>query len=66
MCLEAIGFDTTPYPLVERWYASFKREHPELWGIAEEGMKEIAAFEKNPPDLSHMEHPIHPVRKSDK
>lgn len=64
MCLEAINFDLGPYPLVAKWYATFKAEYPELWAITEGGMKEISAFEKNPPDLSHMVHPIHPIRKN--
>ncbi|KAK4880932.1 hypothetical protein RN001_004251 [Aquatica leii] len=63
MCLEAIKFDISSYPLVHNWYETFKREHPELWAIAEKGMAEIAEFEKNPPDLTHLNHPIHPARK---
>jgi len=64
MCLEAIGFDFSKYALVSKWYSTYKREFPELWSIVEVGMKEITEFEKNPPDLSHMDHPIHPVRKN--
>lgn len=63
MCLEAINFDVSGYPLIVKWYETFKKEYPELWAIAEGGMKEISEFEKNPPDLSHMDHPIHPVKK---
>ncbi|GLV40987.1 GST-containing FLYWCH zinc-finger protein [Carabus blaptoides fortunei] len=63
MCLEAIDFDISNYPLVLKWYKTFKEEYSELWEIAAVGMKEISEFEKNPPDLSHMDHPIHPVRK---
>ncbi|XP_011197016.1 uncharacterized protein Gst1_1 isoform X1 [Zeugodacus cucurbitae] len=63
MCLEAINFDFSPYPLVQKWYETFKLEKPELWEIANGGMQEIAEFEKNPPDLSHMKHPFHPTRK---
>uniref|UniRef100_A0A1L8E4P1 glutathione transferase n=1 Tax=Nyssomyia neivai TaxID=330878 RepID=A0A1L8E4P1_9DIPT len=63
MCLEAIEFSLDDYPLVKAWYAMFKQQHPDLWAIAENGMKELAAFEKNPPDLSGMDHPIHPIRK---
>lgn len=64
MCLEAIDFDFSSYTLVSNWYKTYKQENPQLWAIVEEGMKEISAFEKNPPDLSHMNHPIHPVRKN--
>lgn len=64
MCLEAIEFQLGPWPCVEKWYKNFKQQHPELWEIAAGGMKEISEFEKNPPDLSHMDHPIHPTRKN--
>ncbi|XP_054726318.1 uncharacterized protein LOC129236127 isoform X1 [Anastrepha obliqua] len=63
LCLEAISFDLSNYPLVQKWYETFKKENPELWEIAKSGMLEIAEFEKNPPDLSHMNHPFHPTRK---
>lgn len=63
MCLEAIGFKFNDYPLIVQWYATFKSENPKLWEICAGGMKEIEEFNKNPPDLSHMEHPIHPIRK---
>ncbi|XP_066146958.1 glutathione S-transferase 1-1 [Euwallacea fornicatus] len=64
MCLEAINFDISPYHLVKQWYSTYKTEYPELWSLVDAGMKEISAFEKNPPDLSHMIHPIHPVRRN--
>ncbi|XP_011307714.1 glutathione S-transferase 1, isoform D [Fopius arisanus] len=64
LCLEAIGFSLSPWPHVEMWYNDFKVNHPDLWEISAGGMKEISFFEKNPPDLSHMIHPIHPIRKS--
>ncbi|XP_055386634.1 glutathione S-transferase 1-1 [Condylostylus longicornis] len=63
ICLEAIDFKLDEYPLIKKWYATFKAENPQLWEIAEGGMKEIAFFEKNPPDLSAMNHPIHPIKK---
>ena len=63
MCLEAIGFKLDEYPVVLGWYDNFKSSHADLWAIAEIGMKEIADFEKNPPDTSGMNHPIHPGRK---
>ncbi|XP_055699212.1 glutathione S-transferase 1-1 [Phlebotomus papatasi] len=64
LCLEAINFSLDEYTLVKAWYANFKKEYPDLWAIGEGGMKEIAEFEKNPPDLSRMVHPIHPMRKN--
>ncbi|XP_025832350.1 glutathione S-transferase 1-1 [Agrilus planipennis] len=63
MCLEAINIDFSQYQLVKKWYNTFKKEHPDLWAIAVPAMKEISDFEKLNPDLSHMNHPIHPVRK---
>ncbi|XP_034948701.1 glutathione S-transferase 1 [Chelonus insularis] len=66
MCLEAINFPLSSWPKIEKWYQSFKKNHPELWEIAEGGLKELSDFEKNPPDLSHMKHPIHPIRKMKK
>ncbi|XP_035723859.1 glutathione S-transferase 1-like isoform X2 [Vespa mandarinia] len=63
MCLEAISFKLDQWPCVEKWYSHFKQSYPELWKIAEGGMKEISYYEKNPPDLSDMNHPIHPIRK---
>ncbi|XP_012276649.1 glutathione S-transferase 1 [Orussus abietinus] len=64
MCLEAIDFQLDSWPHVGKWYANFKSKHSELWEIAAGGMREIGHFERNPPDLSSLDHPIHPVRKS--
>lgn len=66
MCLEAINFSLAPWPHVDKWYKNFKINHSDLWEIAAGGMKEISFFEDNPPDLSHMDHPLHPVRKVQK
>ncbi|XP_033225227.1 glutathione S-transferase 1 [Belonocnema kinseyi] len=66
MCLEAIDFKLGSWALVEKWYNNFKTKYPDLWEIAAGGMSEISQFEKNPPDLSHMDHPIHPIRKTKK
>uniref|UniRef100_A0A182VPU4 glutathione transferase n=1 Tax=Anopheles minimus TaxID=112268 RepID=A0A182VPU4_9DIPT len=64
MCLEAIAFKLDAnYPTVQKWYTGFKQAHANLWAIAAKGMEEIREFEKNPPDLSGMVHPIHPIRK---
>lgn len=64
ICLEGVDISLDAYPLVSQWYAMFKQDHADLWAIAEGGMREIADFNKNPPNLSHMKHPIHPVRKA--
>lgn len=67
VCLEGIGFDFgRSYPLVMKWYENFKKENPNEWAVAEEGMKVIQDIEKNPPDLSKLNHPVHPVRKTAK
>ncbi|KAM7361688.1 GST-containing FLYWCH zinc-finger protein [Cochliomyia hominivorax] len=66
LCLEAISFDLSPYPRITTWYNTFKKEHPDLWSIANAGMLEIKEFEHNRPDLSHMNHPFHPTRKHNK
>jgi glutathione S-transferase len=63
LCLEAIGFALDPFPLVSQWYSKFKKDFPELWAEVEPGMKEIQEFNKNPPDLSSLNHPLHPTRK---
>ncbi|XP_065355310.1 glutathione S-transferase 1-1 isoform X2 [Calliphora vicina] len=64
LCLEAISFDISEYPLITKWYNTFKKEHADLWSIAYGGMQEITEFEHNRPDLSHMNHPFHPTRKN--
>lgn len=66
LSLESINFDLKDYPLIQNWYKTFKQEYPELWAIAESGMKIIADFEKNPPDLRLLDHPLHPPRKETK
>ncbi|CAG9807626.1 unnamed protein product [Chironomus riparius] len=66
ICLEGIAFPYDKFTRVKTWYETFKRENPELWAIAEGGLKVIQEIEKNPPDLSKLDHPIHPVRKTAK
>ncbi|XP_071440215.1 glutathione S-transferase 1-like isoform X3 [Hetaerina americana] len=62
-CLEAIHFNLSQYPEVAKWYENFKNENPKLWSIVLPGMEEVRAFESNPPNLSHIAHPIHPTSK---
>lgn len=66
MCLEVIGMDLTPYPKVKQWYDGFKINQKDLWVNAgvENGLEELKEFEKNPPNLSHVNHPIHPTDKT--
>lgn len=61
--LEGIGYKFDHYPLVTKWYNTFKSENRELWEIGQAGIDEIANLEKNPPDLSKLNHPLHPPRK---
>lgn len=51
---------------IHKWYNQFKKDYPDLWKISEGAMKEIQHFAANPPDLTHMNHPIHPIRKINK
>lgn len=62
LCLEAIDLDFSKYKYISKWYNNFKNEYPGIWAIAEEGMKEIQEFNNNPPLLTDLHHPIHPVR----
>ncbi|XP_072929344.1 glutathione S-transferase 1-1 [Epargyreus clarus] len=66
MTLEAIGFDFSKYTRIQKWYNDFKQNYPKLWKISEDAMKEIQHFAANPPDLTHLNHPIHPARKINK
>lgn len=63
LCLEVIQFDLKPYVNVYKWYSDFKIQQPKLCNLADEVLKELKAFEANPPDLSHINHPLHPIRK---
>ncbi len=61
--LEVIDFDLTPYIRVKAWYDGFKFNHTDLWALAEKGLEELKVFEKNRPDLSHIQHPLHPTNR---
>ncbi|OXA43391.1 glutathione S-transferase 1 [Folsomia candida] len=61
LLLQVIDFDLSPYPGVKSWYAAIQSGHPDLYAIAEKGLAELKEFEKNPPDLSQISHPIHPT-----
>lgn len=61
--LEAIGYKFDHYPLVTKWYATFKTENPQLWEVAQECVDDLVSCVKNPPDLSKLKHPLHPPRK---
>lgn len=66
VCLEGIGFPFDKFNLVKTWYENFKKACPEEWEVADGGLKIIQDLEKNPPDLSKLNHPVHPVRKNAK
>lgn len=61
--LEAIKFDFKAYPSVQKWYETFKRENPEMWTLAQKALEEMLTYETNPPDMSKMNHPLHPMKK---
>lgn len=63
LSLECIEFSLKDYPLVENWYATFKKEYPELWAVAYTGARVIAEYEKVPPNLDKLDHPLYPRRK---
>ena len=63
LCLEAIDFDFSSYKKISEWYGRFKREYLEIWKIGEIGRDEITGFNQNPPNLNHLNHPIHPPKK---
>lgn len=63
LVLEACEIEFDNFPLVTTWYGTFKDENPDLWEIVQAGIDEINAIFKNPPDVSQMNHPIHPMRK---
>lgn len=62
--LQGIGYKFDHYPLVTKWYKTFKVENPELWAIAQIDVDQIAEFERNNPDLSKLNHPLYPARKN--
>lgn len=64
MCLEAIKFSIDEYPYIKSWYENFKVENPEIWKVAETGMKQTEYYEKNNPDVAHLNHPLYPTKKS--
>lgn len=62
ICVAGLDISLDAYPLVSQWYEMFKKDHPELWAIADEGLRVLAALNKNPPNMSHVKNPLHPVR----
>ncbi|KAJ0177684.1 hypothetical protein K1T71_006557 [Dendrolimus kikuchii] len=63
MTLEVIGFDFSKYNKISTWYNDFKLNYQNLWKISENAMKELQVFAANPPNLMHLNHPIHPTRQ---
>uniref|UniRef100_A0A2A4J7E4 Glutathione S-transferase n=1 Tax=Heliothis virescens TaxID=7102 RepID=A0A2A4J7E4_HELVI len=62
MLLEVIDFDFSQYKHVTKWYNDFKKNHPASWKVSEEAMTLIKRCAANLPDLSHLNHPLHPAR----
>lgn len=62
--LEAVKFDLTNYPFVNEWYETFKKENSEMWIYGQKALDEMIGYETNPPDMSKMKHPIHPMKKN--
>lgn len=65
-CLAGIGYSFEKFKLITAWYDNFKAENKNEWAIAEKGLNIIKDLEINPPDLSKLNHPVHPVRKAKK
>lgn len=61
--LEGIGFDMSEWPMISKWYENFKEEQPQFWELADEVMEWIMKFNKETPDMSQMNHPIHPMKR---
>lgn len=61
--LEGTGYRFDHYPLVTKWYNTFKTENPDVWEVGQINVNQIAEFERNPPNLSKLNHPLHPPRK---
>lgn len=51
---------------IQKWYNNFKQNHPDLWKISEDTMNIIRALLDNPPDLTHLNHPLFKARKINK
>lgn len=64
--LEAIDFNLNEYKLVKEWYQNFKNENPQMWHFPGDALKEMIGYAKNPPDMSKMNHPFHPMKKANK
>ncbi|CAH1635569.1 unnamed protein product [Spodoptera littoralis] len=65
MAMEVTDFDFSKYKRITKWYNDFKKNQPKLWSITAEGMRLMRKCVENPPDLSHLNHPIHPARKAE-
>lgn len=63
--LEACEIPFDEYTLVTTWYDTFKTEYPELWEIGQVAVDAINEIYNNPPDVSQMNHPLHPKRKDE-
>ncbi|XP_055908266.1 glutathione S-transferase 1-1-like [Eupeodes corollae] len=49
LCLESAKFDLSAYPLIKKWYETFKQEYPELWEVGNVGLIQLDWIERNLP-----------------
>lgn len=49
LCMEASNFDMSPYPTIDRWYQTFKKECPELWNVIKDCRDDLHEYYVNPP-----------------
>lgn len=61
VAMVAMDFSLDNYPHVHQWFSNFQESEPKLWAIAKEGLDGLAFYNKNPRDMSHLRHPIHPT-----
>jgi len=62
IALDAMEYDFKPFPEVLSWYKNFQSSQVKLWDVAKEGLAGLTYYNKNPRDLSHLNHPLHPTK----
>lgn len=64
VALKAMNFDFTSFPDVSKWFERFQQHHSDLWAVAAEGLKGLTYYNKNPRDLTSLEHWYHITKKN--
>lgn len=66
ICLEVIGMDLSPFPMLKHWYDSFKINCKDLWTDSggQQCLDELNLAASAEQDLSKIKHPLHPTDKS--